>query len=109
MLGFDDLPGGEVARRFEGADHGAGLSFFVGRFRPGEGPPLHRHAYEETFVIEAGRATFTVDGRTIEAHGGQVVVVAAGAAHRFVAAGEDVLSFLSLHPVERIAQEWVED
>ena len=108
MLAFGDMPGSEVARRFEGAEHGAGLSFFLGRFPPGQGPPLHRHAYEETFVIEAGSATFTVDGAAVEALEGQVVVVPAGASHRFVT-GSRGCRFVSLHPAGRITQEWLGD
>ena len=103
-----DLPGNDVARRFEGADQGAGLSFFIGRFPPGAGPRLHRHDYEETFVIDGGGATFTVDGEAIEAGAGQVVIVPAGAAHSFVS-GEDGFRFLSLQPVARMAQEWLEE
>jgi mannose-6-phosphate isomerase-like protein (cupin superfamily) len=107
VFAFADLPGDDVARRFEGDAHGAGLSFFLGDFPAGAGPRLHRHAYEETFVIEDGGATFTVDGETLDAAAGQVVVVPAGAAHRFVT-GERGCRFVSLHPAGRIAQEWLE-
>jgi quercetin dioxygenase-like cupin family protein len=103
-----DVPGDETAYRFEGADNGAQVSFFIGRFPPGAGPPLHRHPYEETFVIEAGTAIFTVDGETTEAGGGQIVVVPAGAPHRFVASGESVLRFVSIHPAARMEQEWLQ-
>jgi quercetin dioxygenase-like cupin family protein len=58
-------------------------------------------------VLEDGSATFTVDGATLEAAAGQVVVVPAGAAHRFVT-GASGCRFVSLHPVGRIAQEWLE-
>ncbi len=39
---------------------------------------LHRHPYEEVFVVQEGTATFTAGDETIEAKGGQVVVVPAG-------------------------------
>jgi quercetin dioxygenase-like cupin family protein len=73
------------------------------------GPGLHRHPYEETFIVEEGRATFTVDGETIEAHAGQIVVVPAGAAHGFVSSGDDVLRQVSIHPSDHMVQEWLEE
>lgn len=103
-----DLPGSANASLFEGADHGSSVSFFLSRHPPGEGPGLHRHPYEETFVLEEGRVTFTVDGETIEAEPGQIVVVPAGAAHRFVCSGDGPLRMVSIHPAERVQQEWLD-
>ena len=105
----DELPSAPVAARFEGRDHGAGVSLFVARFEPGGGPGLHRHPYEETFVVQEGSVTFTVDGETLEAHAGEIVVVPAGAVHRFAASGEGTLRFVSIHPVPEMSQESVED
>jgi len=104
-----DLEGNKVARRFEGADHGATISLFVGRFPPGTGAKLHRHPYDETFVLEEGGATFTVDGATVEAQAGSILVVPAGAAHGFVSSGEVDLHQISIHAAGRMVQEWLED
>jgi quercetin dioxygenase-like cupin family protein len=109
LLSVADLPGSETASRFEGADHGATVSFFLSRHPPGSGPGLHRHPYEETFIVQEGSATFTVDGETIEAEAGHIVVVPAGAAHRFVNSGKGVLRQVSIHPSERMIQEWLEE
>jgi quercetin dioxygenase-like cupin family protein len=84
------------------------VSFFVSRFPPGTGPVLHRHPYEETFIVEEGTATFVVDGKTVLARTGQVVVVPAGAAHSFVNSGHGTLRQVSVHPSDRMIQEWVE-
>ena len=54
---------------------------------PGGGSRLHRHPYEEVFVVQEGSATFTAGDDVIEATGGQVVVVPAGVAHKFVNSG----------------------
>ena len=54
---------------------------------PGSGPKLHRHPYEEVFVVQEGSATFTVGEATIEVSGGQVAVVPAGVPHKFVNSG----------------------
>ena len=99
------LPAGRVAFRFEGADHGAAVSFYVSRPGPGQGPVLHRHPYEETFILEEGRAEFTVDGDTVEVEAGHALVVPAGAAHRFVNSGDVPLRMVSIHPAERMVQE----
>lgn len=107
-LPFTDLPGGETATRFEGKDHGATVSFFITSHPPGTGAALHRHPYEETFIVQEGNATFTVDGETIEAHGGQILVVPAGATHGFVSSGEADLRQVSIHPSAEMVQEWLE-
>jgi len=91
--------------RFEGADLGAGVSGFVSRAKPGEGPALHRHPYEETFILEEGRATFTADGQTVELHPGQMLIAPAGAAHKFVNSGEGPLTMVTIHPAPRMEQE----
>ena len=63
QIAQDDLPG-----RFEGADHGSGVSFFLARTPPGRGPRLHRHPYEETFVVHEGRVE--LHGRRADDRGG---------------------------------------
>ena len=103
LIEQDDLPG-----RFEGADHGAGVSFFLARTRPGRGPRLHRHPYEETFVVHEGRLTFTVDGQTIEARAGQIVIAPPGSVHKFVNVGDAPAHMTNIHPRPRMAQEDLE-
>jgi quercetin dioxygenase-like cupin family protein len=85
---LDSLPGTETARRFEGHEHGSTTSFFVTEHPPGRGPDLHRHPYDEAFVVRSGRARFTAGEETIEAEPGQVVIVPANTWHGFKAAGE---------------------
>ena len=109
VLSVDDLPRGKVSARFEGADHGASVSFFLTEGPPGSGPAPHHHPYEEIFVIEEGESTFTVDGEQIVAGAGQIVIVPAGAVHSFVNSGDGVLRQLSIHPRERMEQVWVEE
>jgi mannose-6-phosphate isomerase-like protein (cupin superfamily) len=108
VLAVSDLAGKRAAR-FEGGDHGSSVSLFIGEFPPGTGPGLHRHPYDETFVIESGAAVFTVDGETLEAGAGQVVVVPAGAEHKFETVGEESMRQISVHPRDRMEQEWLEE
>jgi quercetin dioxygenase-like cupin family protein len=104
---LEELALSEYASRFEHADHGGGVSFFVSRHPPGTGPRLHRHPYDETFLVQRGSATFTVDGETAEVAAGGIVVVPAGAAHAFVASGDEDLHQISMNPSGRMIQEWV--
>jgi mannose-6-phosphate isomerase-like protein (cupin superfamily) len=108
VIPVDRLPGSESASRFDGHQYGASVSFFISRNRPGTGPDLHRHPYEETFIVEDGRVRFTVGEQTIEATAGQIVIVPAGTPHKFVNAGTAPLRQISIHPVARMATEWLE-
>jgi quercetin dioxygenase-like cupin family protein len=104
-----DLKGGESATLFEGRDHGSTVSCFLIHNSPGEGPGLHRHPYEETFIVQEGSATFTVEGETIEAGAGHIVIVPARAAHGFVNSGEGILRQVTIHPSDHVIQEWLEE
>jgi mannose-6-phosphate isomerase-like protein (cupin superfamily) len=54
-------------------------------------------------------ATFTAGDETVEVKGGQVVVVLAGAAHKFVNSGEERLRQVDIHASERFVTEWLEN
>ena len=103
------LATGETSYGFQGRHHGAGISFIVVDAPPGSGPRLHKHPYEEVFVVQEGAATFTAGDEVIEAKGGQVVVVPAGVPHKFVNSGAGPLRQIDIHPTERFVTEWLED
>ena len=50
---------------------------------PGGGPPLHRHDFEEAFVVLNGEIELTFRGETQRAGKGSVVNVPANAPHKF--------------------------
>jgi quercetin dioxygenase-like cupin family protein len=108
VTSIDDLRFSDTASRFEGRDHGSTVSIFVTHHPPGTGVKLHRHPYEETFVVREGVGTFTVDGEQIEVPEGHILVVPAGAAHGFVNSGDTVLRQVTVHPSDHVVQEWVE-
>jgi mannose-6-phosphate isomerase-like protein (cupin superfamily) len=107
VIASGDLPRGENSATFNGHEHGAQVSFFLSRNRPGTGPGLHRHPYEEVFIVEEGDVLFTVGERTIEAGAGDIVVVPAGTPHKFVSRGETHRQ-ISIHPVPRMETEWLD-
>ena len=104
-----DLAHGESFYEFEGHHHDAGVSFIVVDAPPGSGPKLHKHPYEEVFVVQEGNVTFTAGEEVIEARGGQVVVVLAGVPHKFVNSGAGRLRQIDIHASEQFVTEWLED
>jgi len=93
---------------FEGFEHGdVGVSFILVTGLPGTGPRLHRHPYAEVFVVQEGQATFTVEGKTIEAVAGQVVVALPGEAHKFVNSGDGPLRQVDIHVSRAFDTEWL--
>lgn len=107
MIRIDDLEGSESASVFIGKDHGSGVSFFISHNRPGTGPKLHRHPYEETFLVQEGDVLFTLGEDTIEAGPGDIVVVPPGMPHKFVSRGATHRQ-ISIHPVPDMETEWLE-
>ena len=105
--GHSDPARGEETGEFQGRLLGASVSVLVVD-APGSGPRLHRHPYEEVFVVQEGNATFTAGEETIEVRGGQVVVVPAGVAHKFVNSGAGRVRQVDMHTSDHFVTEWLE-
>lgn len=73
---------------------------------PGAGPRLHTHPYPETFIIEEGRAVFTVGDEEIEAGPGQILVVPAGTPHKFRTLGP--MKSIHIHANAKFDTRWLE-
>jgi hypothetical protein len=58
---------------------------------------LHKHPYQEIFIIQAGLASFTVDSTVLEAHAGQIVIVPADVPHKFVDLSDQRLKQIDIH------------
>jgi quercetin dioxygenase-like cupin family protein len=76
---------------------------------PGDGPKLHTHPYEEVFVVNDGRARFTVGDTEVEVSTGDVVIAPPNAPHKFVNVGEDRLRLTNIHVNERFRTAWLEE
>jgi hypothetical protein len=72
FLDIADPARGEEAGEFQGRFLGASVSVIVVDAPPGGGPRLHRHPYEELFVVQEGSATFTAGDDVIEARVGHL-------------------------------------
>jgi quercetin dioxygenase-like cupin family protein len=102
------LPGSDEARDFVGSEHGAGLTLILVDAPPGHGPALHRHPYEEIFVVHGGTGTFFVDGSEVRAGTGDVALAPAGTAHRFINSGSENLRLTAIHHAPSFDTEWLE-
>jgi mannose-6-phosphate isomerase-like protein (cupin superfamily) len=85
-----------------GLDH---LTLVCGTTAPGDAIPLHRHPFDELFIVHEGRGTYTVGEATVEAGPGDVVLIPAGVAHRFVNTGPEPLSHTAVHAKGSFALE----
>jgi quercetin dioxygenase-like cupin family protein len=108
IVRIENIRQDRTAALFVGRDHGANVSFFVISCRRGEGPDLHRHPYEETFVVQEGSSEFTVDGDTFEVEAGSIVISPTGSVHSFKGSSDGVTRQINIHPVAEMVTEWIE-
>lgn len=94
--------------RLEGIDHQATISLILNRSEPGEGPRLHRHPYDETFVVEEGNVTFQMGETRYRARPGDVVIVPAAVPHKFTNDGPGRCNLVCIHASPTMASEWLE-
>jgi mannose-6-phosphate isomerase-like protein (cupin superfamily) len=101
----DQLPDSELQGYQFGGAH---VCVIFVDLEPGDGPKLHRHTYEEIFIVLEGRATYTVGSETVEARAGQVLMVQPGVPHKFVNSGDGRLRQIDIHANDRFVTEWLE-
>ena len=94
--------------RLEGAPHHATISLILNTSEPGEGPRLHRHPYDETFVVEAGNVTFQLGDELHLARPGDVLIVPANVPHKFTNDGPGRSKLVCIHAAPKIIGEWLE-
>ena len=110
VISNDELPNNGSVYRFEGYQYGdVDVSFFLSDTAPGKGPDLHKHPYDEVFVVQEGEFTFTVGEDTIKATGGQIVIAPAGAPHKFVNSGTGQARHIDILTSRRMITDWLED
>ena len=96
-----------ASREYTGDELDAGVCVIVVHNDPGQGPALHRHPYEEVFVVLEGEATFTLGGEQRVVRGGEVAVAPAGVAHGFVNSGDGPLRQVDIHVSRAFDTEWL--
>lgn len=107
MIRIDDLPWSAIGHELVGAEHELPITIIFVQAPPGRGPSLHRHPYGEVFIVQEGEATFTLDGKEIEARAGDVVVAKPNQAHAFVNRGTGPLRQIDIHLSPTFSTEWL--
>jgi mannose-6-phosphate isomerase-like protein (cupin superfamily) len=96
-----------MSTEHSGEELGAGVSLILVDTPPGRGPSLHRHRYEEVFVVRGGEVTFTLGDAERVARAGDIVVVPPGTPHGFVNSGDVPLDMVAIHVNPRFVTEWL--
>ena len=92
----------------EGGPHGATVSVILDEGEPGDGPRLHRHPYDETWVVVSGQVTFRAGDESFVAVAGDIVVVPPGTPHAFEHAGSERSKLVCIHAAPAFVTEWLE-
>ncbi len=109
IVNMDELAPDGAGYEFEGYLYGgANVSIIFVDLPPGGGPRLHRHLYEEVFIVQEGQATYTVGESVIEVKAGQIVIGPAGVPHKFVNSGTGRLKQVDIHVNKEFVTEWLE-
>jgi mannose-6-phosphate isomerase-like protein (cupin superfamily) len=109
LLDKGDLRHYEHTDEFEGDSHGdTQVSFILVDMPPGSGVRLHRHAYQEIFLVQEGEATYTIGSETLEVKAPQIVIVPSGVPHKFTNSGNGPLKQVDIHLSGRMVTEWLE-
>jgi quercetin dioxygenase-like cupin family protein len=104
-----DLPGNNVSRTFQGGSHGpSSVSFFLVHNEPGQGPELHHHPYDETFVILEGHVEVRVGDETVDGGPGDIVIGPPGVPHAFTNLGPGRARLVCIHAAPAMRTEFLD-
>jgi quercetin dioxygenase-like cupin family protein len=104
LIKHGTLPTGNL----EGQDHGATVSLILDEGEPGHGPRLHRHPYDETWVVVEGNLTFQAGDERLRAGPGDLVIVPPGVPHKFTNDGPGGSKLVCIHASPTFVTEWLE-
>ena len=109
LLHRDNLPYDGNTYEFQGVLYqDTNVSFIWVDMLPGGTIRLHKHPYEEIFIIQEGIATFTVDSATLEARAGQILIVPAEAPHKFMNLCDKQLKQIDIQVNKQFITDWLE-
>ena len=110
LFNREDLPSDGNTYEFQGIEHrDTNVSFIWVDMQPGGTIRLHKHPYEEIFIILEGLATFIVGSATLEARAGQVIIVPADIPHKFSNLNNTQLKQIDIHVSKQFVTHWLED
>jgi quercetin dioxygenase-like cupin family protein len=97
-----------ISNRIEGVDHDGTISLVLSRNPPGPVTRLHRHPYDETWVVQTGTITFHAGDSVVRAQPGDVINVPANTPHKFTNDGPEMCDVVCIHPSPSIIEEFRE-
>jgi quercetin dioxygenase-like cupin family protein len=92
----------------KGAEHGASISLILDRSEPGQGPGLHRHPYDETWVVQEGTLTFHLGHERHQVGPGDIIIAPPGVPHKFTNHGPGRSRLICIHANPTMVTEWLE-
>ena len=104
VINAADLPTGNL----KGEEHGATISLILDDSEPGRGPRLHRHPYDETWVVQQGNLTFQLGEQQFAVGPGDIVIAPPGAPHKFTNDGPGQSKLVCIHASPTFVTEWLE-
>jgi len=91
-----------------GVDYGATISLILDHSQPGQGPRLHRHPYDETWVVQEGNLTFQLGEECHQVGPGDIVIAPPSVPHKFTNDGPGPSSLVCIHANPTMVTEWLE-
>jgi mannose-6-phosphate isomerase-like protein (cupin superfamily) len=107
VLEASSLPLSRIARELVGTEFGVGVCLLFVEAPPGRGPSLHKHPYEEIFIVTEGEGTFFGAAGERVVRAGEVAIVPAEEPHGFTNTGDGVLRQIDIHVSPRFETEWL--
>ena len=104
VINAASLPSGNL----KGVEHGATISVILDHSEPGHGPRLHKHPYDETWVVNDGNLTFQAGEEQFEAGPGDIVIVPPNTPHKFTNHCPGRASMVCIHANPAFDTEWLE-
>jgi mannose-6-phosphate isomerase-like protein (cupin superfamily) len=104
LINASTLPTGNLA----GAEHGATISLILDQSDPAHGPKLHKHPYDETWVVIEGNVSFQAGEEQLEAAPGDIVIVPPNTPHKFTNRGPGRSHLVCIHASPTFQTEWLE-
>jgi mannose-6-phosphate isomerase-like protein (cupin superfamily) len=92
----------------KGADVGATISLILDDSGPGQGPRLHRHPYDETWLVQEGTLTFQLGEDLVPVTAGDIVIAPPGVPHKFTNDGPGHSKLVCIHASPTFVTEWLE-
>jgi mannose-6-phosphate isomerase-like protein (cupin superfamily) len=104
LIKANALPAGNL----KGVEHGATISLILDHSDAGHGPRLHRHPYDETWVVIDGNLTFQAGDERLDVAPGDIVIVPPEMPHKFTNRGPQRANLVCIHANPTFETEWLE-